>query len=463
MTIDPADLARLPGPRYRALAEAIAAAVRGGRLEAGARLPTQRALAHRLGVTVGTVGRAYELAERQGWIRCEVGRGSFVQAPERSLARLLPANSDGDNTLDLRINGPSPTALDEALAESLRALMAEPIGRVMLRRYAPGAGLPAHRAAAAAWLRDLGVPAEPGRVLLTGGAQAGLHLALAALARPGDTLLVEELAYPGLRDLAEILHLRPEPVAIDADGMRADALADAVATSGARLAVVVPDLHNPTTATMPTARREALVEVAERTGLLLIEDSVYRPLTGATLPALAALAPARTIHVASLSKAILPGLRIGVLAAPPGLVPALTQVAHATRIGESPLLAELLARWLASGQLHAAAAAQRACADERQARARARLPDQALRTAPGALHAWLELPAGWTGAEAARRLEAQALLVAPADLFSFTRQPAPAALRLALGWPRELAELDRALDILAGTLTDGPAQRAVVV
>lgn len=463
MTIRPDDLARLPGPRYRALAEAIASAVRAGRLEAGARLPTQRALAHRLGVTIGTVGRAYELAERQGWIRCEVGRGSFVQVPERTLARLLPTVADGDNPLDLRINGPSPTALDDALAENLRALMAEPVGRAMLRRYAPGPGLPAHRAAAARWLRDLGVPAESERVLLTGGAQAGLHLTLAALARPGDTVLVEALTYPGLRDLAEALHLRLEPVAIDADGMRADALAEAVAATAARLAVVVPDLHNPTTALMPAARREALVALAERTGLLLVEDGVYRPLTAATLPALAALAPDRTIHVASLSKAVLPGLRIGVLAAPAGLVAALTQLAHATRIGESPLLAELFARWSAAGLLQEAAAAQRASASERQAHARARLPDLPLRTAPGALHAWLELPGGWTGAEAAQRLEAQGLLVAPAELFTFTRQPPPAALRLALGWPRDLADLDRALAILAGTLTAGPPRRELVV
>lgn len=463
MTIRPDDLARLPGPRYRALAEAIASAVRAGRLAAGARLPTQRALAHRLGVTVGTVGRAYELAERQGWIRCEVGRGSFVQAPDRTLARLLPSVGDGDDPLDLRINGPSPTALDDALAESLRALMAEPTGRDMLRRYAAGAGLPAHRAAAAAWLRDLGVPAASDRVLLTGGAQAGLHLTLAALTRPGDTILVEELAYPGLRDLAEVLHLRVEPVAIDADGMRPDALADAVAASAARLAVVVPDLHNPTTATMPAARREALVELAERFGLLLIEDGVYRPLAAARLPALAALAPDRTIHVASLSKAVLPGLRIGALAAPAKLVASLSQLAHATRIGESPLLAELFARWSAAGLLEEAAAAQRACADERQARARARLPDLALRTAPGALHAWLELPSGWTGAEAARQLETHGLLVAPAELFSFTRQPPPAALRLALGWPRTRADLDRALDILVRTLSDKPPGRGVVV
>ena len=463
MTISLDDLRRHSGPRYRALAEAIGAAVRTGRLDAGARLPTQRELAHRLGVTVGTVGRAYELAARQGWIRCEVGRGSFVQPPERPLGRLLPSDAAADPPLDLRINGPSPLALDAALAESLRALMAESVGRAMLRRYAPGAGLAAHRAAAAQWLRGLGVPADAERVLLIGGAQAGLHLTLAALARPGDAVLVEELAYPGLRDLGAVLRLRLEPVAIDAAGMRADALVEAVATSGARLVVVVPDLHNPTTALMPAARREALVEIAQRADLLLIEDAVYRPLTPATLPALAALAPERTVHLASLSKGILPGLRMGVLAAPARLVTSLTELIHATRIGESPLLAELFARWSAAGLLHEAATAQRACADERQARARARLTGLNLRTEPGALHAWLELPAGWTGAEAARRLEAQGLLVAPAELFSFTRRPPPAALRLALGWPAELADLDRALDMLAGTLAAPPGRAEMVV
>ena len=79
MTITPDDLAALPGPRYLALAEAIAAAIRSGRLAEGAQLPTQRELAHRLGVTVGTVGRAYLLAEQRGLIAGEVGRGTYVR------------------------------------------------------------------------------------------------------------------------------------------------------------------------------------------------------------------------------------------------------------------------------------------------------------------------------------------------------------------------------------------------
>src|SRR6185437_14597962 len=73
------DLARFPGPRYRAIAEALADDVRSGRLAIGARLPTHRDLAWHLKVTVGTVTRAYAEAERRGLIAGEVGRGTYVR------------------------------------------------------------------------------------------------------------------------------------------------------------------------------------------------------------------------------------------------------------------------------------------------------------------------------------------------------------------------------------------------
>jgi DNA-binding transcriptional MocR family regulator len=463
MTIDPAAFAARSGPRYRALAETIAEDVRSGRLAAGARLPTQRELALRLGVTVGTVGRAYGLAEQQGWIHCEVGRGSFARPHGDDGRGLRIPEEAAGNLLDLRINAPGRTPLDAALAEALRALAGEARCLELLRTYAPGAGLATHRAAAAGWLGGLGVPADPSRIILTGGAQAGLHLSLSVLARPGETVLVEALAYPGLREIAEMLHLRLEPVALDADGMLPEALAEAAAAHPARAVVVVPDLHNPTSAQMPAARREALVAAAARAGLTLVEDAIYRPLTSGDAPALAALAPERTIHVASLSKGVVPGLRMGALMAPAPLVPALARAVHAVRVNESPLAGELLARWSAGGLLAEAAAAQRAGSAERQAVARARLAGLAFKASPGALHLWLELPPGRTAREAERSLEAQGVLVAPAELFSFGRGPAPEALRLALGRPRTVGELDRALTLVAQTLLGAPTPRGPVV
>src|SRR5215208_4622386 len=94
-------------PRYLASTEALADDVAGARLAAGAQLPTHRDLADRLGVTVGTVSRAYAEASRRGLITGEVGRGTFVRGRaggEPGVSR--PA--EGDGTVDMSVNHPPP-------------------------------------------------------------------------------------------------------------------------------------------------------------------------------------------------------------------------------------------------------------------------------------------------------------------------------------------------------------------
>ena len=452
MTIDPQDLAGFPGPRYRALADALGRAIRDGRLRPGTRLPTQRDLAFRLDVTVGTVGRGYALAEQRGLVSCEVGRGSYVRDVAGPVQSLTGVEGLGDDVVDLRLNAPSPTLLDTELTAEIAALAAAPEAIELLRGYAPGTGLAPHREAAARWLGELGIPAQPQRIVMTGGAQAGLYLSLAVLTQPGDTVLVEQLCYAGARDVALRLRLRLEGVAMDQEGMLPDALAEAAASSGARIAVVTPSLHNPTTIQMPESRRRELIRAASAAGIRIVEDDIYGPFVAARPPALAAMAPDSVIHVASLSKAVLPGLRAGCILAPPDLVAPLSQAIHAQRVDESPFVQGILARWLERGLLARALGEQRAEAAARQELARHRLAGLDLVSPPCGLHAWLRLPAGWEAAEAERRLAERGVHVAPAHLFWAGRGTPPRAIRLALGRPATRARLAGALDVIADTL-----------
>ncbi|HZF36691.1 MAG TPA: winged helix-turn-helix domain-containing protein, partial [Candidatus Angelobacter sp.] len=89
MTIWQPDLNSVSGPRYLAIVDALAFDLDNGKLRAGDRLPTHRDLAYRLGVTVGTVTRAYSEAERRGLIKGEVGRGTYIR--DRS-GRSLPVH-----------------------------------------------------------------------------------------------------------------------------------------------------------------------------------------------------------------------------------------------------------------------------------------------------------------------------------------------------------------------------------
>jgi len=96
MTMWKPDLSRRTGPLYLAIADAMAAGIEGGELKAGDRLPPQRSLAFDLGLTIGTVTRAYAEAERRGLVAGEVGRGTFVRSTDtkRTSSLLHPAWSN---------------------------------------------------------------------------------------------------------------------------------------------------------------------------------------------------------------------------------------------------------------------------------------------------------------------------------------------------------------------------------
>src|SRR5258708_7557310 len=191
MTMWAPDLAIRSGPRYLAIVEALAADVGSGHLSSGSRLPTHRDLAETLGVTVGTVSRAYAEAARRGLVSGEVGRGTFVRA------RSLPSFSPGLRTsglLDLSQNHPPPgrpgfrAALEKALLALARQADLGP-----LVDYPSDGGNDSDREAGAEWIARTGLPAEAGRVLVCAGSQHGLTTVLATLLQPGELLLTEEL------------------------------------------------------------------------------------------------------------------------------------------------------------------------------------------------------------------------------------------------------------------------------
>src|SRR5580765_7606221 len=113
------DLARRKGPRYRAIADALADEVKAGRLKEGTRLPTHRDLAATLRVTVGTVSRAYAEAERRGLVRGEVGRGTFVHPGRKGPGEFGMTARDEPSLIDLSLNFPVSEAADKAVPKGL--------------------------------------------------------------------------------------------------------------------------------------------------------------------------------------------------------------------------------------------------------------------------------------------------------------------------------------------------------
>ena len=441
------------GPLYLQIVDGIAAAIGSGALREGDRLPTQRALAETLGVDFTTVTRAYAEARRRNLLDAVTGRGSFV-APRRDPAA---------PPLDLSMNIP-PAPRGIRLAELVARGVAEIAARSnvdLLMSYHPGAGSSAERAAGAAWLRPTLGAIDPDRILVAAGAQAAILAILSVAAEPGETVLCEPMVYPGLLSAAAQLRLHVVAVAVDRDGMRPEALAEACHGRGRRLVYLNPTIGNPTSITMSEARRRAIASIAETHGLKILEDDPYSPLAPDAPPAFARIAPTLTWHVATLSKTLTPGLRVAYVVAPGHAERArLAEALRAVTLMAPPLMSALLSGWIRDGVAADLLAGVREEAAARQSLARKALPQATAH--PNGLHLWLPLGEGWDRRLLAERARAQGLAVTPSDAFR-AGGPSVEAVRISLGAVPERARLGAALETLAAILAEGPkASREVV-
>jgi DNA-binding transcriptional MocR family regulator len=449
-------------PRYLAIAQALADDVASSRLAAGTQLPTHRDLADTLGVTVGTVSRAYAEAARRGLVSGEVGRGTFVRAPVGGEPGV--ADEDATALVDMSINHPPPIGGAEpaALQETLTAL-ARRRDLAALLAYPPDAGSRAHREAGAEWLDRGGHRVDADRIVVCSGSQHGLVALLSMLARDGDVILTEDLTYPGLKAIAGLLRVRLSGVATDGEGMRPDALDEACRATGARLLYCVPTVQNPTASVMSARRREDIADVIRRRGLTAIEDDVHGRLFDDPPPTMAAIVPESTYYVTSTSKTLAPGLRVGFVAAPPGMAERLAATVRVTTWGAAPLTTEVVASWIRDGSAEAILSARRAEAAARRELARETLAASGARLSLGAYHGWMTLPAPWTSATFAAEAHQKGVAVTAAEAFVVAGGEAPPAVRLCLGTPRSRADLLRGLRAVRQALESRPETALAIV
>jgi DNA-binding transcriptional MocR family regulator len=424
---------------YRALADAVAADIAGGRLRAGDRLPTQRRFARDRGVAVSTASRAYAELSRRGLVTGEVGRGTFVRA-----AAAAPAEPRQRGMVDLELNFPILDGQAELLAPALSGLLrADGLHAGLVAGST--AGTAAAREAAAVTLACEGWTPQSEQVMFAGNGRQAIAAAISALVPVGGRLGVEALTYPVARTIAARIGVDLVPLPVDADGL----LPDAVRAAARLDAVYVqPTLHNPLCTTMPVPRRQHLAEVLAERDLPAIEDRVYSFLRDDP-PPLAAFAPERTVVVDSLSKRVAPGCTLGFLVPPAARH---QQVRAAIRAGgwmAQTFAVEAATRVMADGIVAQIERAKRADAAQRQALVAERLTGFTVRADPAAYHCWWELPAPWRAetfvAAAARR----GIAVTPAAACAAGSGHAPSAVRLALATP-PLDTLAEALDVLAG-------------
>ena len=382
--------------KHGALTERIIADIDAGVLKPMDRMPTHRDLARALGISVQTVSLSYKEAERLGYLSGEIGRGTFVKARVTERAGHMMLDHSPNQVLDLSIIRAAYLDAHETASREIFREMAEGDVAEFMRPCRPIAGLMRHRETAHAWLRPLGVSAGAERILVTNGAAHAIFLAMSCVVRPGDVVLCENLTDHGIIGLSNVLGFSLKGLATDNEGLLPDALEAACASGGVRALVLIPTLNNPTAHVAGAERRQAIAAIAERYGIFVIEDEVYRPLIEDPLPSISEMLPNLGFFITSFTKTVLTGLRAGYLVVPPAYSIRAASILRVSSWSGTYLSGEIASRWVENGTALRLLEIQREEARARQAIAREVLGDSIASTHPLALCAWLRLPPHWS-------------------------------------------------------------------
>ncbi|HEX8674701.1 MAG TPA: PLP-dependent aminotransferase family protein [Longimicrobium sp.] len=455
-------------PLHRQLYNAIRTAIVSGRLPAGSRLPSTRALATETGVSRVTVSAAFDQLRAEGYVEARTGSGTFVReglpddalhTRRSSLRRTSPAPPSTAPHVPTapakRPEGPTGTS---AFRIGLPALDLFPVGlwaRIAARRWRGVAGEEAERLLGYGYpmgydpLRKAiadyvnlsrGVRCEARQVIVTSGAQQALDLVARVLLKPGEAAWLEDPGYFGARETLRAAGAAIVPVPVDDDGL--DTAAGEALNPAARLAYVSPSYQFPLGATMTMQRRLALLDWAGRAGAWIVEDDydgefryVGRPL--ASLQGLdaersaAGGVPARVLYVGTFSKTLFPSLRLGYVIVPEALVDTFAAAKAALDRHTATVEQAVLADFIEEGHYTRHVRRMRLVYASRQATLIAAAATHLsrwldLRPAAAGMHlvGWLrpDVPGGVTDEELSEAANAAGVFVTPLSSY---RTPAP--------------------------------------
>jgi DNA-binding transcriptional MocR family regulator len=445
----------LKRPVYRSLAESLINAIKSGEVQQGDRLPTHRDLAETLGISVQTVSRAYEELYRLGAIAGMVGRGTFVRAAATDTRTPWHRIGDGDEVVDFSMLTPVTGEIHQERMRATLAQMSRDLSSDVLFSFRPRATLLSHAEAALGWLKRCGVEAKHAQVLPTNGNTSAMTVALMTAAKPGDLVVSEDLTHHTLKALCSYLELGLRGLETDEEGIVPDAFDSACRSHKVRALFVMPTGLNPQATTMGLARRHALIEVARRHDVTIVEDDAWGPIQPRRPPPIFALAPERTFYFTSLTKPLLPGLRYGWLVSPETLVSATANRHLVTNWMATPLMAEIGTHWLKDGTADELLAWQMDALSRRNRVVIEALGAFSPRSSPNGMHVWLPLPEQWDEDAFVAHARGEGVAVAAGSAFAVGLPTHAPGIRICLGCSSE-AGMARGLEVIGRLVRNKP-------
>ena len=363
-------------PIYLQITQALIRDIESGRLPPGTYLPSSRELAAALSVNRKTVVLAYEDLIAQGWLSSESTRGTMVSSDLPGSARRDNPTSEPEQPMaaDYRFEpGPArPLAIPDG--KGLKLDEGTPDGRLLppdlLARayriavqrtshenrlqYRDPRGTPALREAIANMLRsERGLHLSASNICITRGSQNGIFLAAQILLKPGNAVAVEQLTYEPAIAAFRACSAEVVPVRLDTNGIDVEHLEQVCRRHPVRAVFLTPHHQFPTTVSLRPERRLRVLDLARQFGFAVIEDDYDHEFHFESQPLLpmAAYAPGQVIYVGSLSKLLLPALRIGYIAAPTDVIDAIAhRVSLIDGMGNS-VTEEAAAELIGNGEL----------------------------------------------------------------------------------------------------------------
>ncbi|MDB5687338.1 MAG: transcriptional regulator with domain and aminotransferase domain [Rhizorhabdus sp.] len=363
-------------PIYLQITKALIRDIEGGRLTSGTFLPSSRELATALGVNRKTVVLAYEDLISQGWLESCGTRGTMVSTllPGAARTHNTPVSGDLAITANYRFAPPParPLALPggtgikldegtpdgrllppELLSRAFRSAI-QSASRENRLQYRDPRGSDRLREAIASMLKsERGLRVTARNVCITRGSQNGIFLAAQLLLRPNNAVAVEELTYEPAVAAFNACAAEVVPVRLDQDGIDVTHLETVCRRHQIRAVFLTPHHQFPTTVSLRPERRLRVLDLARQFGFAIIEDDYDHEFHFESQPLLpmAAYAPEQMIYVGSLSKLLLPSLRIGYIAAPEDVINGIAHRVSLTDGMGNTLVEDAAAEMIESGEL----------------------------------------------------------------------------------------------------------------